>query len=199
MWTKLTKRCERVTDMPGLLGSIVTPAVVAGVISLLVTNRNEKVRAQRDFITKAFEPARDAIKSAVDAAIAYFPETGTARTPKLEVSVSASEREVRRSISGLLTLHESEKTSKFEEVNELFAVFVSELTSGTFQQVNAAADLPTTLRIADAGANLRAALIALRSEVLERQISNDTLSSVKGVWLGLLGSVGFEPKQKRLG
>lgn len=176
--------------MAGILSSFITPAVVAGVISLLVTNRNEKIRARRDFITKAFDPARDTIKAAVDAALEYYPLKSTARTKLLEAKVLASEREVRRAISALLSFHENLHLTNFSTVQDAFDNFVAEITGGSFQRSDAGADVATATKIADAGAHLRAALLSLRSDVLEREIENDPLSSLPAFWQGLRRSFG---------
>lgn len=175
----------------GFFSSIATPAVVAGFISLLVTNRNEKVRAQRDFLTKAFDPARDTIKSAVDAAIDYFPLEAANRTKLLEARILASEREARRSISALLSLHAGNQPASYGLVQEAYDDFIDKLTSGNFQEVKAASDVGTSLKIADAGAKLRAALLTLRSEALERAITNDPLSSIPALWSGILRYTGL--------
>lgn len=172
--------------MASFLDSIVTPAVVAGVISLLVTNRNEKIRARRDFITKAFDPARDNIKDAVAAALEYYPLAADKRTKSQEAMLLAAEREVRRSITSLLLMHEEGESASFKAAQQAFDDFVAELTSGSFQSADAKTDVAAAVRVADAGANLRAGLLGLRSEVLERAIAEDPLSYAGALFKGAM-------------
>ena len=162
--------------MAGFLTGILTPAFIAGIVSLLVTNKNEKIRANRDFVTKAFDPARDDISAAVDAAVKYFPCAAADRTKIDEVQLLAAERGVRRSVTSILLLHEKSGAS-YIAAELSFDTFISELTGGNFQSSGATPDIAAAIRIADAGANLKAALLALRSEVLQSAISDDPLTA----------------------
>lgn len=147
---------------------------------MLVSNKNEKVRADRDFVTKTFDPARDDIENATDAALNYFPLTADNRTKLLEAHILASERGVRRSITSLLKLHESLE-QEHHAAQEAFDTLIAELTGGSFQSSDAASDVAAVVRIADAGANLKAALLTLRSAALRKAISEDPLSSLGGL------------------
>ena len=177
--------------MLNFLASFLTPALVAGVVTLLVNNKNEKLRARRDFITKAYDPARDDIKRAVDAALAYYPLIAAERTKLLEAKVLAAERDVRHSLTALLSLNDKDSLL-YCQTESFFDDFIAALTSGSFQSANAEADLGTSLRIADAGAHLRASLLEFRSYALEKSINDDPLSTASGAWHGILRSIGRE-------
>lgn len=158
--------------------AIITPALIATFISLVVTNRAEKLRAQRDFLTKIFESARDDVKQALDAAAGYFPLPAAERDPSLEARIWMAERELRFSLISVIDSSMAGSVQQADELTLAFDDLIGQLTSGSFQSASATSDLKHLRLIASAGAEVRAKLFALRSAELRNAVKNDPLSRV---------------------
>ena len=163
---------------------------MAGFVTLAINNLNEKRRARRDFVTKAFEGPRDDIKRAVDASLVYYPHSACDRTKAMEAQLLAAEREVRHSLTAVLALQEKCDSAVYHDAQTAFDDFIAVLTSGSFQTKDAEEDLMTVILIADAGAKLRSALIGLRSETLSSAVANDWLSQAQQALSGVRRSFG---------
>lgn len=158
------------------LWSIITPALIASVISLYLGQRSEKRRAERDFITKLYDSARDDVRKAVEAGVDYFPRPLAERTLTLEAKVWMSERDVRHSVSSLLTLSEQAGEVEISAVEDALADLIDALTGGSFQSATAAEDIKQARKVATSGARLRVALSTLRQNELRAAIDADVVS-----------------------
>lgn len=155
--------------------NIVTPALVASLVTLFYNSRSEKRRAARDYISKVFEGARDDVRRAVEAAVEYFPLPPPERTELLEAKVWMGERDVRHSISALLMFSNQESTSG-KLLEDSLDNFISALTGGSFQATTGNADVVQARSVAAAGGKLRAAISTARQHELEAAVSADLLS-----------------------
>lgn len=157
------------------IASIVTPAVVATAITFFLNFRIEKKKAERDYITKLFENARDDVRKAVEAGVEYFPLAAAKREPIKEAKIWMGERDVRHSSTVLIQFCGETGTVKDDLIDALDD-FIDSLTGGTFQNSKAVADLEQARKIAAAGAKLRTTLATARQVELRRAIDSDPLS-----------------------
>jgi len=157
------------------VSSVVTPAVVASAVSLFFNHRSEKKRAARDYLTKAFDSARDDVRRAVEYAVDYFPLRSDERTPAKEARLLMGDRDVRLSIGALIDFSAESGPSR-NLLQSALDDFISVLTGGSFQSSAADADLDQARLVASAGAALRAAIAKARHLELEDAVKSDVLS-----------------------
>ncbi len=158
-----------------LVQLLLGPAIVAAGVSLYVTNQTEKRRARRDFLTKAYGDAREAIAKATEHAIEYFSVEGT-RTPKQEAYVSMYEREVRRNVSYIQEKADLSCQSQIDAVTITLVDFLAALTGGDFQDPVGKADLEHIRNIGFTSVALRLAIQELRNAELTRDLKRTPLS-----------------------
>jgi hypothetical protein len=155
--------------------SIVTPAVVASAVSLYLGSRSEKQRAVRDFITKAFDAARDDVRRASEAAAEYFPLSAEERKPAQAAKIWMGERDVRHSVEALIAFTDATSPRRAVLENRLDD-FIDALTGGSFESTAATADVEQVRRVATTSAALRAALSTARQQELSAAIDKDVLA-----------------------
>lgn len=161
--------------------NIITPALVASLVTLFYNNRAEKRRATRDYISKVFDGARDDVRRAVEAAVEYYPVTPGKRTALQEAKVWMGERDVRHAISALLEFSEPRSSSQ-KVLEDALDHFISTLTGGSFQVTSGGSDVAQARAVAAAGGKLRASISTARQRELEDAVSADILSRY---WLRL--------------
>jgi hypothetical protein len=157
--------------------NVITPALVAALITLFYNTRAEKKRAERDFISKSFDTARDDVRRAVEAGVAYFPEKADERTGALEATLWMGERDVRNSVSALIEFSAADCPSR-DLLQSRLDDFVDALTGGSFQSVDASADLDQARKVAATGARLRASISTARQTQLRIAITADPFSKI---------------------
>jgi hypothetical protein len=178
--------------------SVLTPALIASFISLLFNHRAEKHRAERDFITKTFDAARDDVRRCVGYGIEYFPNAAHDRTPAIEAKLWMGERDVRSSVAGLIEFSKHGSRSQ-QLLQQALDDFIDALTGGSFQSATATADLDQVRKVASTGAILRAAISTARQLELREAISSDILSrSASAAVTYLNENLGPEDKQTRV-
>jgi hypothetical protein len=135
--------------------NIITPALVASLITLYYNSRAEKRRAARDYISKVFDGARDDVRRAVEAAVEYFPVQPANRTTLQEAKLWMGERDVRHSVAALIEFSAgSAETRKLLE--DALDDFISALTGGSFQATSGEADVAQARAVSAIGGKLRA-------------------------------------------
>jgi hypothetical protein len=155
--------------------NIITPALVASLITLFYNSRAEKRRAVRDYISKTFDAARDDVRRAVEAAVEYFPVRPEERTPLQEAKLWRGERDVRHSIAALIEFSASNSETRKLLENALDD-FISVLTGGSFQAGAGDADVAQARAVSAAGGKLRASIAMARQRELEAAVSSDIVS-----------------------
>lgn len=158
------------------VSNFVGPALIATAITLLFNFWSEKRKAERDYVTKLFEGARDDSRKAVEAAMEYFPRDGADRSALLEAKVWMAERDIRHSLSSLSALCNSPETR--ESIERILDDFIDALTGGSFQNKKAKADVAQARKIASVGAELRVTLAKARQTDLQAEIARDPLSQL---------------------
>ncbi len=161
-----------------VLGSIVTPAIVASIFSLLVNTRASKRRDYRDAVSMRVKETRELVASATNAAASYFCLDAKGRTPQLEAALWMAEKDVRLALFGLAEKPQGVVESELSRLQSDFDIFVSELTGGNFQQTSAKADLAHIRKIASIAADLRSSISLVNEEDLRTILDNDPLSKV---------------------
>lgn len=158
-----------------LLGSIITPAVVASLFALFFNARAEKRREIRTAILKRLDDSRALVATAVEAAATYFAHPSEGRTPQIEAKLWLAEREVRLGLSSLAERTDRTLNHELSKLQSDFDFFVGELTGSNFQQSNAEVDLAHVRRIASLGADLRLSLSRVHLAELQEALSRDPL------------------------
>lgn len=155
--------------------SVITPALVASVFTLLFNVRSEKRKQIRDDLTKSFDEARSLVEKSVSSAAAYYSKDAKSRTSELEATLWLYEREMRFCLSRLIEKSDVDLAYQLSAIQHNFDSFISELTGGTFQDANATADLRHVRKIAGIGAELRHDLSRLRHAELVSILRRDLL------------------------
>lgn len=158
-----------------LVGSILTPALVASIFSLLFNARAEKRKFVRESLKDSFIEARDVIGKAASASSIYFSKPHKERTPEVEASVWIHEKEMRFLLSNILERSDESLAYELEKVQDHFDELVSELTGGNFQQNSAKPDLGQIRKISGIAAHLRSVLAALYHAQLKNSLDRDLL------------------------
>jgi hypothetical protein len=161
-----------------LLGSIITPAVVASLFSLVFNARAEKRRDARKAILDRLQESRDLVADAVKSAAAYFSKPYAERTPAIEAELWLIEREVRLSLSTLTERTDAQLKKELTSLQRDFDFFVGELTGSNFQQKEAEVDLAHIRKIAGLGADLRLSLSRAHVAELKAALERDPLDRV---------------------
>lgn len=159
-----------------IVGSFITPAIVASLITLLVNLRIAKQKEFREAISKRLDEARGLVAASVDAAAAYYCLDAIDRTAQSEAKLWMAEREVRLGLASLTTTSHPELEVQFTKLQHDFDFFVSELTGGNFQQKSAVADLTHIRRIAGLGAELRQSILSLNEAEIRRRLEKDWIT-----------------------
>jgi len=162
--------------MESWLLSLITPALIASLVSLAVNIRADKVRAERDYFTVQFTSARELIDAAVKAAAEYYPLGAAERKPTLEAKLWLADRELRFALPSLMAFAGDDLKEELDALTRAFDDLIAELTGGSFQSASATPDLIQVRRIASAGAELRAKLTDLRHAELRRCVDRDPIS-----------------------
>lgn len=175
--------------------SIITPALIASLVTFYFNIRAEKKRAERDFISKAFDAARDDVRRAVEAAIDYYPYAHDERTPLREAKLWMGERDVRHSISALIEFSHPAGESR-SVLQRALDDFIDSLTGGSFKSAEATPDLDQARKISSAGAKLRSTISAARHLELAAAVKSDVFSrSSQAAIAYLTANMGPEPDQ----
>jgi hypothetical protein len=156
--------------------SLITPALIASIVSIAVNIRSDKIRAERDYSTGQFSGTRELIDAAVRAAAEYYPLGVADRTPILEAKLWLADRELRFALPSLMAFAGEDLKDELDALTRAFDDLIAELTGGSFQSASAAPDLIHVRRIASAGAELRARLTDLRHAELRRSVDRDLVS-----------------------
>lgn len=160
---------------------VLTPAVVAGIVTFLLTQRNDGLRSRKDYHTKASDGARDAVRDATELAAEYFSNSVADRTATQEAMMIIADRDIAVAIPRLLTNATGDNyASLVEAVDNGLIDFLALLTGGSFQQRDQAQviieeDADHIRRLAVSSAKLREGLIALRDEQLVRSVMGHAL------------------------
>lgn len=161
--------------MLSLVGSIITPAIIASIFALLFNARAEKRRELRTELGAAISESRQLVANAVLASAKYFSQDAAARTAELESSLWLAERELRFTLSSLVERTDRPLATELEHLREHFDYFIGELTGGNFQQIAAVADLKQVRKIAGVGAELRRSLGRLYYAEMREALNADLL------------------------
>ena len=164
--------------MFSVLGSIVTPAVVASLFSIFFGARAEKRRELRKAILDRLQESRGLVKHAIDAASQYYSKAASDRTAAIEANLWLAEREVRMSLSSLTERSDAGLEKELKNLQRDFDIFISELTGANFQQNDAQIDLAQVRKIAGLGAELRVSLSKVHLAELRNALANDPLDRV---------------------
>lgn len=159
--------------MASIVSSIITPAIVASLFSLLFNTRTEKRKELRRAILDRLQESRDLVLKAVESAAAYFSLPFASRTATLEADLWLRERDVRLSLSSLAERTDAEMQKELSALQHDFDFFISELTGSNFQQKDAEADLAHIRKIAGLGADLRASLARVHFAELSSVLRRD--------------------------
>jgi hypothetical protein len=162
------------------LWSIITPAIVASFITLFLNIRSEKSRAARDFVSRAFDAARDDVRRATEAAVEYYPLPASDRTAAIEARLWMGERDVRHSVNAVIEFSTAGSDGQ-KLLQSSFDNFIDALTGGSFQSSEAEPDLEQVRKVASAGGELRASISMARQIELRQAISSDILSRSSAV------------------
>lgn len=166
--------------------NLITPALVASLISLFYNSRAEKRRATRDYISKVFDAARDDVRRAVEAAVEYFPTPPPDRTPLQEARLWMGERDVRHSLAALIQFSADSSESR-KMLEDALDSFIAVLTGGSFQASSGDSDVAQARAVSATGGKLRASIATARQRELEAAVSADILSrSWNSTW-GYMG------------
>jgi hypothetical protein len=161
---------------PGFsIWNVVTPALIASLITLFYNSRAEKRKAVRDYVSKIFDSAREDVQRAVEAAVEYFPVSPRDRTALQEAKLWMGERDVRHSLSALISFSAEGGNSR-SLLEEALDDFIDALTGGSFQAREGGPDVPQARAVAAKGGKLRAAIARARQRELESAITADLLS-----------------------
>lgn len=158
-----------------VVGSIITPALVASIFSLLFNARAEKRKFVRESLKDSFVEARDVIGKAVAASSIYFSKPYKGRTPEVEALVWIHEKEMRFLLSNILERSDESLAYELEKVQNHFDELVSELTGGNFQQKNSKSDLSQVRKISGIASHLRSVLATLYHAQLKSSLDRDML------------------------
>jgi hypothetical protein len=161
-----------------VFSSLITPAFVATIISLLLNARTLKRKDIRDAYSKRIEEARYLIGNAVNAASEYFSLDFDERLPKIEAKLWMAEREVRLGLFSLTEIDEAGLDDELAKLRRDFDFFITELTSGNFQRRGALADLAHIRKIAGLGAELRQSISRANENELRKRLDDDLLSKI---------------------
>lgn len=157
------------------VGSILTPAVVASLFTLIFNARNEKRKQIRENLKESFSEARKLVEAAVVASSSYFSVDAENRLPSLEAKIWLCERELRFTLTDLLEKSDDKLKYDLEAARNEFDDFIAELTGGSFQVSTATSDLKHVRKIAGIGATLRFKLSALYFAELREVLQRDPL------------------------
>lgn len=164
--------------MSSLLSSIVTPAIISSIVTLLINIRQSKRKDFRDAVSKRIDESRELVYEAVDAAAMYYCNDAKNRTTQSEAKLWMAEREIRLILSSLIANFDQELDATLNELRDDFDIFISELTGGNFQQKNAKADLPHIRRIAGLGAELRLSILKANDAELQKRLDSDWITKI---------------------
>jgi hypothetical protein len=152
---------------------VVTPAVVSGIVTFLLGQRNDGLKAQRDYRTKIADAARDDVRKATELSVSYFATSPDKRSIVQEAMIIVAERDVRNSVKRLIdgAADDPELQSPKKAVRKALIGLMALLTGGSFQQRNATKineqdDAELIRRLASEAAVLRGALADLRDREL---------------------------------
>jgi hypothetical protein len=165
-----------------IIASIVTPAVVAAIISLLVNIRTGKLRDYREYTGSELSATRELIEKSIKAAAEYYSLKSIDRKPIHEAQVWLFERELRFSVPQIISQMPIGLAEQSEIAQDAFDDFISQLTGGSFQSKDAGPDLQYIRRIAVSGSELRARLNQIRQEELKGLIDRDPISRLTYYW-----------------
>lgn len=169
-------------NLPGIITTLFTPALVSLAVSLWVNRRAEAHRARRDHITKLFEVTREDVRRSVESAIDYFATRPESRTPLQEAKVLLAEREIRSALSVILGPHPELQNDGSSAAQAGRTEFLAELTGGNFQVLEGEVDKEHIRRLTHAGAGLRSALARMRDAELRMLLDKDPLLGARD-WL----------------
>jgi len=158
-----------------VFGSIITPAIVASIVTFYFNLRAEKRRAERDFVTKTFDGAREDVRRAIEAAAEYLSLPSGERNPSVEAKIIIAERDVRHSVETLIAFS-NPQSGGCKPLEAALDDFIDALTGGTFGSASCAADLPQVRKVASTGARLRSAISTARQLELKEAVDADVLA-----------------------
>src|SRR4051812_9747757 len=141
--------------MVSVLGSLVTPAFVASVITVFFNIRGEKLKAHREYVSSFFQDARNAVSDAVSTAADYFTIAGAERTAGSQTRLFIAEREVRCMLATVCeAAPKLEPPIEVDRIQGLADSFIDLLTGDNFGQAECPASPGHAQQIATVGANL---------------------------------------------
>lgn len=176
--------------MTDIVLAILTPALIASLVTLAINIRMDKLKAHREYITTTFEAAKKVVDDAIKASIEYFPLRSKDRSNILEARVWLYERELRFAVPSLMSGSSEKLSDELGALTIAFDDLISLLTGGSFQSSDSEGDMKQARLIASAGAELKAKLTDLRHAELKSAIDRDILTRFIGYWT--------EPHLKRI-
>jgi hypothetical protein len=169
------------------------PAITGAVIAFVLNTRDERLRASRDFHTKFLESARDDVRDAVFAGVAYFTSSDPKAIKESEAKVLLYESEIRSNMAAIRAACDKEDIEFLPELETLEAPFLEALTGGTFGSSSRIPAPAEAQKLVGRGSLLRSDLAKLRRHQLDRAKLRMQVPQAMAILFGLIFTtmIGF--------
>lgn len=178
---------------------VLTPAVVAGIVTFLLNQRNDGLRSRKDYHTKASDSVREAVREATELAAGYYSTKVSDRTETQEAMILVADRDIASAVPRVCSHAVSEELAPLvAAVKSDLINFLALLTGGSFQERQAVGgsdelDASHLRKLALASAKLRESISVLRDEQLSRSVLGYTLwrhsAPLRNWWVSQRGPV----------